>query len=162
MRTYHAQATAIIDAAPAHVYEIIADYLEGHQAILPRRYFKEMRVLAGGRGAGTIVAIEMNVFGTQTCYTMQVSEPEPGRVLREEDAAVGTVSTFTVDPVNGNTQSRVTIATTAQAGPGIMGWLEQWTTPSIMRRIFREELAQLNVVAKHSAPTGEDAHATVA
>lgn len=161
MSTYQAQVSAIIDAPPAHVYEIIADYREGHQAILPRRYFKEMRVLAGGRGAGTAVAVEMNVFGKKVSYNMQVSEPEPGRVLREEDATIGTSTTFTVDPVNGGTQSQVTITSIAQAGPGIRGWLEKWTTPGIMRRIFREELAQLNTVAQNGLSERRDAYAAV-
>lgn len=162
MHTYHANASAIIDAAPAQVYEIIADYHEGHQAILPRRYFKEMRVLAKGFGAGTIVAIKMDVFGAKVTYTMQVSEPEPGRVLREEDATAGTASTFTVEPINGGAQSRVTIASTAQAGSGIKGWLEKWTTPIIMRRIFREELAQLNAVVRNRVSAKETSHANAA
>lgn len=162
MSQYQAEASAVIDAPPAHVYEIIADYREGHQAILPRPYFQEMRVLAGGRGAGTAVAIDMNVFGKKVAYHMQVSEPEPGRVLREEDAAVDTVTTFTVDPVAGGAQSRVTITSTAQAGPGISGWLERWTTPSIMRRIFRKELAQLNTVAKNGLLERRNTHANVA
>lgn len=142
-KTYQAEATAIINAPAAHVYGIIADYHEKHPAILPSRYFTEMQVTQGGDGAGTAITVEMNVFGSRALYHMTVSEPEPGRVLQEEDAAAGVVTTFTVDPVNSGDQSRVTIATTARSGPGLRGWLERLTTPAIMRRIYREELAKL-------------------
>ena len=81
---------------------------------------------------------------------MKVSEPEPGRVLQEEDAATGVLTTFTVDALN-DTQARVTIATTARSSSGLKGWLEKMTTPGIMRRIYRQELAQIvDVVTKQA------------
>lgn len=148
MNTYHVQASATIDAPAARIYGIISDYQKGHPAILPSRYFTELRVTRGGQGAGTEIIVKMNVLGAQALYQMTVSEPEPGRVLQEEDPAAGVVTTFTVDPLNGGHQSQVTIATTAQTSPGLKGWLEKLMTPAIARRIYREELAQLATVAQ--------------
>ncbi len=110
MNTYQAEASAVIDAPPANVYAILADYHEKHPAILPSRYFTDIQVTQGGQGAGTLATVRMNVYGTKTLYNMIVSEPEPGRVLQEEDAAAGVVTTFTVDPIDRGTHSRVTIA----------------------------------------------------
>lgn len=148
MKTYQVKASAIIDAPPARVYHIISDYHEGHPAILPVRYFTGMRVEQGGQGAGTVAAVDMNVFGAKSHFKMTVSEPEPGRVLREEDADAGVVTTFTIDPVNGGDRSRVTIITTTRTSPGLKGWLERVMNPAITRRIYREELAQLAIIAK--------------
>ncbi len=147
MNTYHVEESAVIDAPTAQVYGIISDYHEGHPAILPARYFTEMKVTQGGQGAGTIFSTKMNVFGAKVLYKMTVSEPEPGRVLREANAEEGVVTTFTVDPVNGGEQSMVKIRTTATTSPGLKGWLEKLFTPAITKRIYREELAQLTALA---------------
>lgn len=143
MATYSVEETAVIEAPPAQVYGIISDYHEGHQAILPSRYFDEMRVTAGGQGAGTVLAVSMSVLGRKALFNLTVSEPEPGRVLREEDTEAGVITTFTVDPLNGGSRSRVTIATRARTGPGLKGALQKVVTAAVTRRIYREELAQL-------------------
>ncbi|MCB8954555.1 MAG: SRPBCC family protein [Ardenticatenales bacterium] len=148
MSTYQVEESAVIDAPVKRVYGIISDYHEEHPAILPSRYFTKIQVTQGGQGAGTAVMIEMNVLGAKMLYQMTVSEPEPGRVLREEDAAAGVVTTFTVDPINGGVQSRVTIVTSAKTSSGLKGWMEKLMTPAITRRIYREELAQLAIVAQ--------------
>lgn len=155
MGTYQVEASAVVDAPPTHVYGIIADYHQGHQSILPRHYFDEMVVKEGGYGAGTAVYVKMSVFGSVAEYNMVVSEPEPGRVLREEDANAGVVTTFTVEPINQATQSRVTIATTGRVRNGIAGLVERWITTAVSRRIYREELAQLNQVATSAPPVSD-------
>jgi len=146
MNSYQVEESAVIDAPAAQVYEIIADYHAGHPAILPTRYFTALDVIEGGQGAGTKILVAMNVMGTKVNYEMIVSEPEPGRVLREVDSAAGVVTTFTVDPLNSETQSKVTICTTAKTNPGLKGWLEKLMTSTISRRIYREELDQLKAV----------------
>ncbi|MEZ4620605.1 MAG: hypothetical protein R2867_34560 [Caldilineaceae bacterium] len=107
-------------------------------------------MVEGGVGAGTVVDVEMEVFGVKAHYHLTVSEPEPGHILREEDQALGTVTTFTVNPI-ANAQSDVIIATTMRAAPGVKGWLEKRMNPPIMRKIYREELAQLNAVIQKSS-----------
>jgi uncharacterized protein YndB with AHSA1/START domain len=150
MGTYQVEASTIIAAPPERVYRIIADYRRGHPAILPPRYFTEMEVIEGGYGAGTVITVRMNVFGTEVTYQMTVSEPEPGRILQEEDASAGVATTFTVDPVDDGGRSRVTISTTAVTAPGLRGWLEKLLNPVITRRIYREELERLAAVGQRS------------
>ncbi|MCB0034836.1 MAG: SRPBCC family protein [Anaerolineales bacterium] len=147
MRTYQAQESAVIRASAAHVYSILSDYHEKHRAILPTRYFKNLQVVKGGQGAGTVIDVAMDVYGQQFNYHMTVSEPEPGRILKEEDPQVGLATTFTVDPLN-DRESKITIQSVAKASPGFKGWVEKLMTPSIMRRIYREQLAQLALLAE--------------
>ena len=148
MNSYRAQESEVIYAPPEQVYAIIADYHEGHPAILPSRYFTDMVVTAGGQGEGTVITVAMNVFGAKILYEMSVSEPEPGRILVEEDKSAGVVTSFTIDPVNGGDRSRVTIATEAKTAPGFRGFLEEIINPIIIRRIYRQELSQLATVVK--------------
>lgn len=141
MNQYEVGVSRIIDAPPETVYAIFADYHHSHAAILPKPYFTEMIVEEGGVGAGTKIIVKMNAFGTKVTYHMVVTEPEPGRVLQEEDKAAGVLTTFTVDPVNGGQVSNVTIYTRAQTATGLRGFIEKLITPSISRKIYREELA---------------------
>lgn len=150
MNTIRVEESAVIDAPAARIYAILADYRVGHPLILPARYFTGATVTKGGQGAGTEITVTMNVYGSKATYQMKVSEPEPVRVLQEEDAAAGVLTTFTVDALN-DTQARVTIATTTRSSSGLKGWLEKMTTPGIMRRIYRQELAQIvDVVTKQA------------
>jgi hypothetical protein len=52
-----------IPAPSQVVYDIIADYREGHPRILPPEYFGRLEVDVGGRGAGTKIRFEMKAFG---------------------------------------------------------------------------------------------------
>jgi len=145
MGTYQVVASATINAPASEVYALIADYHNGHPHILPQRYFKSLRVIKGGIGAGTVIDVEMEVFGAKAHYHMTVSEPQPGRILQEEDQSVGTVTLFMVDPISA-AQANVSIVTTMQRAPGIKGWIEKQINPPIMRKIYREELQQLEAV----------------
>jgi hypothetical protein len=111
---------------------------------LPKPYFVSLQVTEGGVGAGTQFVAEMDVYGTKRTFRMAVTEPEPGRVIAETDPAQGTHTTFTVEPAQGGAQSIVTITTDSQTRPGFAGWMERLMNPMIMRRIYREELQQLN------------------
>ena len=143
MSLIHAEASDVIEARPEKVYAILADYRAGHPAILPQSYFTDIMVEQGGQGAGTIVRTHMQVMGTKMNYHLIVNEPQPGHVLMEKDNELGVTTTFTVDSLNGGSQSRVTIATDAAVSPGIKGWLERLFNPPVMRRIYRQELRQL-------------------
>ena len=90
----------------------------------------------------------MNVFGTKRTFRMTVSEPEPGRVIAETDPQLDTHTTFTVEPLEGGAKSKVTIATESKTRAGLGGWLESLTTSMVMRKIYREELQQLNAYVK--------------
>ena len=150
MRTIHATASQEIDARPEAVYAVLADYRVGHPAILPKPYFEELKVEAGGRGAGTRLRLTMRVMGVTSVFHEVVTEPEPGRVLAESDAAAGVTTTFTVDPLDGGKRARVTIVTETRASPGVKGLVERLITPGVLRGIYRQELRQLEEYVKET------------
>jgi len=146
MNQYEVSVSRVIQAPPAAVYAVFADYHHSHAAVLPKPYFTEMTVEKGGTGAGTEITVHMAVMGAKVTYHMVVTEPEPGRVLQEEDKALGVVTTFTVDPVNNGEASRVTLYTRARTSAGLKGFIEKLITPPISRKIYNEEL---DLVEKH-------------
>lgn len=126
------------------VYDIIADYREGHPRILPPEYFGRLEVEAGGRGAGTKIRFEMKAFGRTTVATATVTEPVPGRELHET-LETGILTTFLVESQAG-ASSRVTI-TTSYTKHGLAGWLERLIAPAYLRRVYKAELTLLARVA---------------
>ena len=150
MGTLRTQASHEIDARPDAVYNVLADYRTGHPAILPKPYFGDLTVEAGGRGAGTIIRFTMHVLGTQRTFRQVVSEPQPGRVLMETDEAGGITTTFTVEPLDGGKRSRVTITTEAPASSGLRGLVERVLNPRVLGDIYRKELRQLEAYTKET------------
>ena len=135
-------------AAPAEIlYDLIADYRHGHPRILPPQFFGRLDVLAGGRGAGTRIRFDMKAFGRTTTAEGTVTEPVPGRELRETLDS-GIVSTFLVESLSGEPAraqgevTRVTI-TTSYDKPGLAGWIERLIVPGYLRRVYTAELALL-------------------
>lgn len=137
-----------IPAPASLLYDVIADYKTGHPSILPTRYFGPLDVLAGGRGAGTTIRFAMKAFGRINVATAEISEPVPGKELRETLSS-GIVTTFLVEP-RGPTTTMVTI-TTEYSKPGLSGWLERVLATSYLRRVYVAELDQL-------ARVGADRH----
>ena len=146
MPTIEYSASDTIDAAPKTVYDIIADYHNGHKQILPPKYFRNLVVLRGGVGAGTEITFQMTVGGKTNNARATITEPEPGRTLVEtyDD---GIVTTFIVDPIDDGRRSRVTFHT-IWTKPGIAGFIERLLVPSLLRPIYTEELKRLADVAK--------------
>ena len=62
MSTYLARESAVIEAPAERLYGIIADYHEGHPAILPARYFSDLTVVEGGLGLGTVIPVATTGF----------------------------------------------------------------------------------------------------
>ena len=60
MTAHRITASARIDAAPKRVYNVIADYCNGHPRILPKQ-FSDLVVERGGFGAGTVIRFRMRV-----------------------------------------------------------------------------------------------------
>jgi hypothetical protein len=150
MSTIRIHAAHDIDARPEAVYGVLADYRTGHPAILPKPYFGNFTVETGGRGAGTIISFTMRVLGAERAFREVVSEPAPGRVLMEQDAAAGVTTTFTVDPLDSGKRSRVTITTETRASPGFQGLVERLVSPRVLRGIYRQELRQLDEYVKET------------
>ena len=155
MNQYEVSVSRRIDASATAVYGVFADYRQAHAAVLPKPYFTSMTVEKGGTGAGTEITVEMAVMGVKTTYHMVVTEPEPGRVLQEEDKAVGLVTTFTIDPINDGQASQVTLYTRARTAPGLRGFIEKLITPPITRKIYNEELDLLAAYLKAPVLAGK-------
>jgi uncharacterized protein YndB with AHSA1/START domain len=139
---YAVTATAHIDAPPDRVYGIIADYRAGHPSILPKP-FRNFVVEQGGTGAGTIIRFDVHAYGTVTKCRAIVTEPEPGRILVEENVEpTESVTTFTVVAgANGGTD--VTFVTEAQSRDGIAGAIERFMSRRFLKKLYAEELRLL-------------------
>ena len=142
MRTYHVEASYVIDAPAADLYAVITDYRVGHRAILPKPEFTDMIVEKGGQGAGTVLRVFLTSFGKNYVYHQIASEPEPGRVVKETEIETGQYTTFTFDPLNGGKQTRVTIASEFPY-EGIGGFMEKLLAPSFVNRLYLRELRNL-------------------
>lgn len=144
-------ATATIPAAPARVYDILADYKHEHPRILPSE-FSELVVDQGGVGAGTMIRFKMRFLGRTQNYRAIVTEPEPGRVLVETYFEPdGTVTTFIVDPESNGQHSRVTFSTSMPVREGFAGRIERFAGTRLLRPIFKRELNLLAARAMQPA-----------
>ena len=144
------KAAAVINAQPEDVYATIADYRKGHPSILPKESLYDLQVEEGGYGAGTIMRFKSRILGVEQSFHHRVSEPEPGRVLVEQDIdSVQNVTTsFTVIPVDQGQKSHVEISTTMNASPGLKGFIERVVVPLFNLPIYRKELKLLEAVAQ--------------
>jgi hypothetical protein len=137
------EASYVIDSRAEDIYAVMSDYRVSHPAVLPRQYFQELTVEKGGQGAGTVVRGSLKVFGIVYTFHQIVTEPEPGRVLVETDIETGQWTRFTFEPINGGAQTRLTITSEFPPSKGIMGIMERWTKPAVIRNIYNKELRQI-------------------
>ncbi len=144
---------AVLHARPEDVYATIADYHQGHPNIIPPENIYDLQVEQGGYGAGTIVRFKSRLFGVEQSFRHLVSEPEPGRVLREDeiDAAQKESNLFTVTPLEDGQESLVEIAVMMDASPGLRGFIERILVPMSMPGVLRKELKLLEAVAQQRA-----------
>jgi len=142
MSSFTVGAAARVNAPARRVYDMIADYRNGHPRIVPPKYFTSLDVEEGGVGDGTVIRFTMRVLGSERTARARVTEPQPGRVLVETELTTGYVTTFTVAPV-GAGAADVKIETKLPQGPGIRGAVERWVARAMLPRIYRDELALL-------------------
>ncbi len=148
----------VLDARPENVYATIADYRKGHPSILPKESLYDLLVEEGGYGTGTIIRFKARVLGVEQSFHHRVSEPEPGRVLVEQDidGVQNVITTFRVIPVDEGKKSQVEISTTMNASPGLKGFIERVVISIFNPRIYRKELKLLEAVAqKRETPVAE-------
>lgn len=143
--TVHAEAT--MRARPDVIWEILTDYQTDHPRILPKG-FSALQIERGGKGAGTVIRFSVRTLGVTQEYRGEVTTPEPGRVLIETYSNNGSITTFTITPLESGQGSRVQISTELDARPGIPGAIERAMTRLVMRRLYREELGKLAVLAE--------------
>lgn len=148
MNSYQVTASAAINAPAAQVYAILADYHDGHPRILPKPYFAACEVVRGGIGAGTIIRFQTRALGKVRNFSVSISEPEPGRVLKETDLVSGVATTFTVNPRANEKHAQVTITSELKARDGMRGRLERFLSTLLLRYIYFQELKLLAAFAE--------------
>ena len=121
--------------APA-LYALLADYQHGHPTILPPA-FRDFTVLEGGIGAGTRVRFDLRLAGRTRPMAAVVTEPAPGRVLRETYGG-DSVTSFTVEPDGAG--SRLRIETTWPTRGGITGLVERFLVRRLLAPLYKQEL----------------------
>lgn len=157
MKPIHVSVTRRLSAPADRVYDILADYTVGHRLILPARVFTDLSVERGGRGEGTVIHFGMKAFGKVNRARALVSEPEPGRVLVERALngkgfeavdETGVVTTFVVDPVGEGPRETTDVTIDTRWTPkGAGAWFERLVAPPFLKRLYVEELGNLEKVA---------------
>lgn len=148
MGTIHVSAEGVVGAPPDTVYGYLADMRVHHPRFLPPA-FSDFEVESGGVGDGTVTRFRVTAGGRSREYHMTVSEPEPGRVLKESDTNSSLSTTFTV--ASEGDRSRVRIATSWEGAGGIGGFFERMFAPKAMRSIYADELVRLDRYAQEQA-----------
>ncbi|MCL2585014.1 MAG: SRPBCC family protein [Streptosporangiales bacterium] len=151
MAKVNASAAREIDAPASDIYGIIADETQ-RQQFLPDAY-SDFTIEEGGNGAGTVTRFKLATRpGKFRECTMEVTEPDPGKTLVETDRGSSLVTTFTVTP-EGDSKSRVSIATSWNGAGGIGGFFEKTFAPKALGRIYSDQLDRLNsyAVSRRSA-----------
>ena len=139
-----AHADQLVDASPAAVYQVLADYSTHHPRIMPSPPFSHLEVESGGVGAGTVFHITLRTMGRRQRLHMRVAEPEPGQVLTETNLDTGVVTEFSVAPSNGASRSLVAMSSEWEPAGGLRGMLDRLVTPPLMGRMFAKQLRQLD------------------
>ena len=150
MSQIHTQAEAVLNARPEAIYDAIADYKHGHPNIIPPERFSDLLVEEGGYGEGTIIRFKVKTFGAVLNMYQRVSEPEPGRVVVEQDidSPRNAITTFTVIPMENKQQARVIIATVMNLSPGLTGVVERLLIPRLNQSTYRKEFQLLEAFAQ--------------
>jgi hypothetical protein len=131
--------------APAdRVYRILSDYRQHHPHILPPA-FSGITVEEGGVGEGTVIRFQVSLAGRTESYHQRISEPEPGRVLREADVDGDRSTTFTVTPTGAGCEVEIE---TAWSSGGIRGLVERLAAPRLLRPLYADELSRLDRYAR--------------
>jgi hypothetical protein len=139
-----AEAEQLIDAPPAAVYAVLADYTTHHPRIMPASTFSDLEVETGGVGAGTVFHITVRVAGRRQRLHMRVAEPEPGRILTETNLDTGAVTEFGVAPGERRPRTRARISSEWETAAGLRGLVDRLLTPRLMGRIFAQQLRELD------------------
>ena len=139
MKTQIASASKTVHAPANIIYNIIADFHNEHLHILPKPYFQNLEVEAGGFGAGTITRFQMKLLGQTQAFRTLITEPEPGRVLVETDLHSGAVTTFDISPLENESYTRVKISTELKN----RGMVESFIGKLILQKVYRAELELL-------------------
>ncbi len=138
--------SSLIQAPPKVVYNIIADYKDGHPQILPNPPFVSLEVEKGGVGAGSVLQVQMKAAGKLQTFKTFVTEPEPGRVLVETNDT-GYITSFIVDPCDDEKNSYVTFITEISSNSSLIKKIEFFFSKMILIPVYKRELDNLSKYA---------------
>lgn len=153
MNTYAVTAERIIDAPPERVYNVVID-MEEHRKILPKQ-FESLEVVIGGKGAGTVFRMSLNVMGNRSTLEMSIAEPEPGRVIEERDDRAGITTTWTLTPLEDGRRCLLQLMSEFPRKPGFAGLMERLFTPPVIRSIYKQELHNIQEYLTTGTVAGE-------
>jgi hypothetical protein len=157
-----------IDASADSVYNVLKDYRNGHPFILPSQYFEDVKIIRGyGIGEGTRMQKVYKVPILQKRYVLilDVSEPEPGRILQEIDTGAVNIIRFIVDPIvdlddiggdgggtmtSPSTKCSVTIDVQMLNSLGIWAVFEMMMKKYVCYSMYNEALNELNRYMIHN------------
>jgi hypothetical protein len=150
MKKYKFSVSSLIPKPTQKVYNIIADYTNGHPQILPKPPFVSLVVEKGGVGEGSVLNVQMKVAGKLQSFKTFVTEPEPGRVHVETNDT-GYITTFTVEPHDNGKSSYVTFTTEIPSNSRLSKKIEFFFSKRILPAVYKKELQMLaEVAAKES------------
>ena len=146
MAQVRARAERTIDAPAERVRDAVADYREVRPRILTDE-FRDYRVEAGGRGAGSRVHWVLQATRKRSREQLiEVSAPAADRIV-ERDTNSSMVTTWSVVP-DGAERSTVTVETTWNGASGIGGFFERTFAPRGLHRIYAGVLTKLEDVVR--------------
>jgi len=137
----HAEADLWVAAPPRDIYARLADYRQQHSHVLPSAYH-EYTVESGGQGAGTIVSWVLHVGNHRRPYRMQVSEPQAGELLVEQDTNSSFRNEWRVLAEGSGTRVRLS-TTWEQRSHGFPAIFERLFAPRSLSRLHQETLRRL-------------------
>jgi hypothetical protein len=143
MALHRVSVSADINAPASRIYQIIADYREGHSQILPRPPFGPLDVEQGGIGEGTVICSSMRMMGRTHLMRAVITEPEPGRVLVESYPKTGAVTKFTIEPHDNDRGACVTISTDLETPGGLLGALQRLFITWHLTPVYERQLRNL-------------------
>jgi hypothetical protein len=144
MSHIHVQVEKVIPAPVEQVYNFLADYRDKHPQILTDNFIN-FKVVEGGYGAGTVLNYRFRAANREREYHMRISEPTPGRVLKESDTGSSLATTWTLSPApNNSTLAQIT--TDWEGGKGVGGFFEKTFAPMGLRRVYTEILDKLTAL----------------
>ena len=141
MARLQAAAEQRVERPSREVYAAIADYGGQHRRALPEAYH-DYTVESGGSGAGTVVSWVLHVGTHQRPYRMQVTEPQPGETLREQDGASSFATEWRVEPEGDASRVRL-VSTWEQRSRGVPALFERLFAPRSLARLHQETLRRL-------------------
>jgi Polyketide cyclase / dehydrase and lipid transport len=143
MTLHRVIVSADVNAHASKIYQVIADYREGHPRILPRPPFGVLNVEQGGSGEGTVICFSIRMMGRTRQMRGLITEPEPGRALVESYPQTGMVTKFTVDPHDDDRGAHVTISTEVETRVGLLGVLQRFLITRCLTPVYARELRNL-------------------